>query len=56
LPIKLLNPAAEISVLLNQPSQFGLNEVEEGVHLRCVVAPLADRRVIERDVVNVGGT
>jgi hypothetical protein len=35
--------------------QFGLNKVEEGVYLVFVVAPLADRRLTERDIVNVSG-
>ena len=51
----LLNLIAEIGVLLNQPSQLGLNEFEEGINLVLVVAPLADWRLTERDVVNVGG-
>src|SRR5918997_2208605 len=55
LAIELLNLVAEIVVFLDQTSQLGLNQVEEGVHLVLVVAPLADRRLTERDVVNVGG-
>src|ERR671926_933335 len=53
--VKLLHLVTEIVVLFDQPSQLGLNKVEEGVHLVLVVAPLADRRLTERDVVNVGG-
>src|SRR5581483_11620855 len=53
--LKLLDLVPEVVVLLDQPSELGLNEVEEGVHLVLVVAPLADRRLTERDVVNVGG-
>ena len=43
--IELLNLTAEITVLLNQPSQLGPNQVEEGVYLVLVVAPLAKRRL-----------
>jgi hypothetical protein len=53
--IELLNLAAEIGVLLDQPSQLGLNKVEEGVYLVFVVTPLAQRRLTERDIANVGG-
>jgi hypothetical protein len=31
--IELLNLVAEILVLLDQPSQLGLNQVEEGIYL-----------------------
>jgi hypothetical protein len=49
----LLNLVAEIGVLVDQASQLGRHQVEEGVHLIFVVAPLADRRLTERDVANV---
>jgi hypothetical protein len=53
--IERLNPIAEISILLDQLSQLGLNKVEEGVDLVLVVAPRAQRRPTERDVGNVSG-
>jgi hypothetical protein len=49
----LLNLVAEIGVLVDQASQLGSHHVKEGVHLIFVVAPLADRRLTERDVANV---
>jgi hypothetical protein len=36
-------------------NQLGLDQVEEGVYLVFVVAALADRRLAEGDVANVGG-
>src|ERR1700710_2033963 len=53
--IERLNPGAEISVLLDQPSQLGLNKIEEGIDLVLVVAPLAQRRLTKRDGGNVSG-
>jgi hypothetical protein len=53
--ITLRNLIAEIGILLDQPSQLGLDKVEEGVYLVFVVAALADRRLTERHVANVGG-
>jgi hypothetical protein len=47
--------AAELVVLLDQASELGLDHVEEGVDLVLVVATLADRRLLEDDVVHVGG-
>src|SRR5215218_1089731 len=45
---------AELVVLLDQAGQLGLHDVEEGVDLVLVVAPLADGRLLEDDVVHVG--
>src|SRR5262249_14400100 len=53
--IELVNPAVEIVNFLEVPSHLGTNEVEEAVHLLFAVATLANRRLAERDVVNIGG-
>jgi hypothetical protein len=52
--LELLDLLAEVVVLLQQATELGFDEVEERVHLVLVVAPLPDRRLAERDVVNVG--
>jgi hypothetical protein len=44
----------ELVVLLDQAGQLGLHHVEERVDLVLVVAPLADGRLLEDDVVHVG--
>ena len=47
---------AQVVVLLDQPGQLHLDDVEEGVDLLLVVAALADRRLLERDIVDFGGS
>ena len=44
----------KIGVLLDEPGQLVLDQIEEGVDLVLVVAALADGWLAERDVVNVG--
>ena len=45
----------QLVIVLNQPGKLGLDKVEERVHLVLVVAPLANRRLAERDVMHVSG-
>ncbi len=45
---------AQFVVLLDQAGELGLDDVEEGVDLVLVVTPLADRWLLEDDVVHVG--
>ena len=52
--IELGDPLTQVGVLLDEPGQLVLDQIEEGVDLVLVVAPLADRRLAERDVVDVG--
>src|SRR6476661_5899464 len=46
---------AEIVVLLDQPGQLGLDQIEERVDLVLVVPPLPNGGFAERDVVDVSG-
>jgi hypothetical protein len=46
---------AAIRVFLDEASKLVFNEIEESVDLILVITPLADRRLAESDVVNVGG-
>ena len=48
-------PRPEVGVLLDEAGQLDLDDVEERVDLLLVVAPLADRRLLEGDVVDFGG-
>mgnify|MGYP005824610279 CR=1 FL=1 len=51
--VELADALAQVGVLLDEPGQFGLHQVQEGVDLVLVVPPLADRRFAERDVMYV---
>jgi len=53
--LELRDLLSEILVLLDQPGQLGLDQIEERVDLVLVVPPLPDRGFAERDVVDVGG-
>ena len=44
----------EVVVLLDETRELHLDDVEEGVDLFLVVPTLADRRLLERDVVYFG--
>ena len=52
--IELGDPLTQVGVLLDEAGQLVLDQIEEGVDLVLVVAALADRRLAERDVVDVG--
>ena len=47
-----VGPGAQVVVLLDEPCELHLDDVEEGIDLFLVVAALADGRLLERDVVN----
>ena len=53
--VQLGDPLTQIGVLLDQPGQLVFNQVEEGIDLVLVVTALADRRLTERHIVDVGG-
>ena len=53
--VQLCDPLTQIGVLLDQPGQLVLDQVEEGVDLILVVATLADGRLTERHIVDVCG-
>ena len=53
--VQLVDPLTQIRVLLDQPGQLVFHQVEEGVDLVFVVASLADGRLTERHIVDVGG-
>ncbi len=52
--IQLGDPLAQVRVLLDEPSQLVLNQVEECIDFVLVVAALADGWLAERDIVDVG--
>ena len=52
--VELGDPLAQIRILLDEPGQLVLYQVEEGVDLVLVVASLADGRLAERHIVHVG--
>ena len=52
--IHLGHPLTKVGVLLDEPGQLVLDQIEEGVDLVLVVAALADGWLAERDVVDVG--
>jgi hypothetical protein len=52
-PRHVVDLLLEVVVLLDEPGQLGLDQVEEGVHLVFVITALAYRRFLERDVVHV---
>ena len=52
--VELGDALTKIGVLLDEASQLVLDQIEERVDLVLVVAALADGRLAERDVVNVG--
>jgi hypothetical protein len=45
--VTLRELGAQSGVVLQQPGQFGLYQLEEGIHFVFVIAPLADRRLTE---------
>src|SRR3954454_24804145 len=49
-----LHVRAQLVVFLDETGEFALDLVKEGVDLLLVVPPLADRGLLERDVVDVG--
>jgi hypothetical protein len=51
---QLAYPLTEVGVLLDETSQLVLDQIEERVDLILVVATLANGRLAEGDVVNVG--
>src|SRR4051812_30163661 len=53
--VELRDLLAQVVVLLDQPRELGLHEVQEGVDLVFVVPPLTNRGLAERDVVHVSG-
>src|SRR5699024_2054585 len=52
--LQLGHPLGQVRVLLDQPGQLELDQVEELIDLVLAVATLPDRRLVERDVMNVG--
>jgi hypothetical protein len=54
LGVEFADPLTQIGVLLDEPRQLRLDQIEEGVHLVLVVATLADGRLAERHIVHVG--
>ena len=52
--VQLGHSLAEVGVLLDEPGQLVLDQIEEGIDLVLVVAALADGWLAERNVVNVG--
>ena len=52
--IQLGDPLTQVRVLLDEPSQLVLNQVEECIDFVLVVAALADGWLAERDIVDVG--
>ena len=52
--VELGHPLTQVGVLLDEPGQLVLDQIEEGIDLVLVVAALADGWLAERDVVDVG--
>ena len=52
--VQLRYALAQIGVLFDEPSQLVFHQVEEGVDLVLVITTLADGRLTERHVVDVG--
>ena len=50
----LRDALTKIGVLFDESGQLVLNQIEKGIDLVLVVATLADRRLAERDIVDVG--
>ena len=52
--VQLRHSLTKVGVLLDEPGQLVLDQIEEGIDLVLVVAALADGWLAERDVVDVG--